>query len=80
MVETARWSHAGIWVDPDRMGGDICLEGTRIPASLIADMLLDEGGEAEARLDYGLSGAAIQAAKDWNSAGRPDRPWGGVVR
>jgi uncharacterized protein (DUF433 family) len=36
-VVTGNYSH--LWVDPDRMGGQPCIQGTRIPVTTIARMM-----------------------------------------
>jgi uncharacterized protein (DUF433 family) len=55
----------GLWQDPARMAGEVCLRGTRIPADQIALYI------EEMREDWGVTLEQMISVYRWDEAGRP---------
>ena len=60
--------YPGVRVDPKIQSGQPCLEGTRVPALMISDLVKKSGGEEWYELiasDYGLQEDQVKAAVDY---------------
>ncbi len=58
-------AHRLVVIDPDIMGGTPCVKGTRIPAWMVAAMLVNEGPAAVRETWPHLTGKQIEAARDY---------------
>lgn len=68
LIVKAWQPHPGVRVDPKIQSGQPCLEGTRVPALMISDLVEKSGGEEWYELiasDYELQVGQVKAAVDY---------------